>query len=168
MSCLFLIRDPFRGHGEGKIWVTAGPPLGYLPIHCRALYEHCSRVAWQSSGPFPYYQNTFHILSSPGLEPRTFCFSAQFPPDRAHFLCGTLKQDDNVSSFLSSNSAPWKVCEETIMLGHWFLQRIAAYSLRKVAGCSGVFVLFCEWEIFSAQYVCVSKEVICKLLSKRS
>lgn len=54
------------------------------------------------------------------------------------------------------------------MLGHRFPQRTAAYSLMKVAGCSGMFVLFCEREIFSAQYVCVSKEAIYKLLSKRS
>lgn len=76
---------PFRGQWEGPQWLKAGSPhpLDEPPVHQRALYEHLwdkNLAQWYIGSAlrtFPFYQNTFHLLSAPGLKLKTLQFSAQ-------------------------------------------------------------------------------------------
>lgn len=68
--------------------MQAGPPLDEPQVHLRALYEHLwGRYVAQrqlnsvSEGAVEPSTTTFLVLSAPGLEPRTLCFSAQSPTD---------------------------------------------------------------------------------------
>lgn len=69
-----------------------GPPLDEWLVHHSALWAFCgfctllkctSAVLWQCSGTFPCYQNTFYVLSTLGLKPRTLWFSTDWAT-RAH------------------------------------------------------------------------------------
>lgn len=67
-------------------------------------------LLWKCFGTFPYYQNSFHVLSTLGLKPRTLRFSAQTlsyhcPSKFLHFfiLSNSYTQD----RLLGTDSIDW-------------------------------------------------------------
>lgn len=102
---------PLGVTGRVHIWVKAGSTPEWVTVYHRVLWVFAglvpgSRVHWQGSGfsgIFPHEQNTFLVLSAPGLEHRTLCFSVPNTLNSHHWQLAILllrkSYKRNVDSF---------------------------------------------------------------------
>uniref|UniRef100_A0A674NPQ1 Sorbin and SH3 domain containing 1 n=1 Tax=Takifugu rubripes TaxID=31033 RepID=A0A674NPQ1_TAKRU len=96
-SCSPFLTALFPSGSLGGCWSLSRLHMKYAT--CSTVPRRCSEGVL---APPPCYQKAFHVLSTPGLEPTTLCFSAQVPtdcfPPPHQALCSPL-QAVNFSAF---------------------------------------------------------------------